>query len=65
MTDRVVLLPVDALDVTILVDNFVEILLPSTDVARRPPLVWEWSDVATFPRPGLSLDTYRLEVDKE
>jgi hypothetical protein len=39
MTDRVVLLPVDALDVTILVDNFVDILLPSTDVARRPPLV--------------------------
>jgi 7,8-dihydropterin-6-yl-methyl-4-(beta-D-ribofuranosyl)aminobenzene 5'-phosphate synthase len=44
MSDRVTLLPVDAVDITILVDNFIDILLPSTDLARRPPLIWDWSE---------------------
>src|SRR5437870_8382300 len=35
--------PVDAADVTILVDNAIDILVPDTDIARRPPWVWEWS----------------------
>jgi 7,8-dihydropterin-6-yl-methyl-4-(beta-D-ribofuranosyl)aminobenzene 5'-phosphate synthase len=44
MSDRVTLMPVDVADVTILVDNFVDILLPSSEVARRPPFVWDWSE---------------------
>ena len=44
MSATVTLIPVDAVDVTILVDNFIDILLPSTDVARRVPLVWNWSE---------------------
>jgi 7,8-dihydropterin-6-yl-methyl-4-(beta-D-ribofuranosyl)aminobenzene 5'-phosphate synthase len=44
MSDRVTLIPVDALDVTILVDNFIDILLPSTEVARRVPFIWNWSE---------------------
>lgn len=42
--DRVTLVPVDAADVTILVDNYLDILLPGTDTVRRPPLVWDWSE---------------------
>ncbi|HEX8771508.1 MAG TPA: MBL fold metallo-hydrolase [Acidimicrobiales bacterium] len=37
------LVPVDALDVTILVDNFVDINLPSTQVARRAIRHYDWS----------------------
>jgi 7,8-dihydropterin-6-yl-methyl-4-(beta-D-ribofuranosyl)aminobenzene 5'-phosphate synthase len=43
MAERVTLRPVDAADVTIVVDNAIDILLPSTDLVRRPALVWEWS----------------------
>ena len=35
--ERAALLPVDEVDVTILVDNVVDINLPGTDVALRPP----------------------------
>src|SRR4051794_18396427 len=38
------LVPVEVADVTVLVDTFVDILLPSTQLARRAPLVYEWSD---------------------
>src|SRR6266571_3219557 len=44
MSDRVTLLPIDIADVTILVDNFVDILLPGTEMVRRAPLVWDWSE---------------------
>lgn len=40
MTDRVNLRPVDSADVTIVVDNFSDALLPSTEIALRPRLVW-------------------------
>ncbi len=35
---------VDSVDVTILVDNTIDILLPSTDHVIRPPLTWDWSN---------------------
>ena len=44
MSEHVTLLPVDAADVTILVDNSLDILLPSDDVAQRAPLRYDWSD---------------------
>src|SRR4051794_33765327 len=44
MSDRVTLLPIDIADVTILVDNFVDILLPGTEMVQRAPVVWEWSE---------------------
>ena len=44
MNERVNLLPVDVADVTILVDNVVDILIPSTEVAQRAPLALNWSE---------------------
>jgi 7,8-dihydropterin-6-yl-methyl-4-(beta-D-ribofuranosyl)aminobenzene 5'-phosphate synthase len=44
MNDRVQLQSVDAVDVTILVDNSIDLLMPSTETARRPPLLWDWSE---------------------
>ena len=36
--------PVDVADVTVLVDTFVDVLLASTESARRAPLAYEWSE---------------------
>ena len=36
--------PVDSLDVTIVVDNAIDILLPSDERTKRPPLTWDWSE---------------------
>lgn len=44
MSERVTLLPVDAADVTILVDNAIDILLPDSGPAHRPPLAQNWSE---------------------
>ena len=44
MIEHVQLQSVDAVDVTILVDNSIDILLPSTETALRPPLLWDWSE---------------------
>jgi len=43
-SQQVTLLPVDVADVTVLVDNFLDILLPSDEVAHRAPLYYDWSD---------------------
>jgi hypothetical protein len=45
-TEQVSLEPVDAADVTILVDNAIDILAADTDVAKRQPLAYEWSRTA-------------------
>ncbi len=42
--EQVTLLPVDTADVTILVDNSLDILMPSTEIAQRAPLAYEWSE---------------------
>ncbi|MBM3949221.1 MAG: MBL fold metallo-hydrolase [SAR202 cluster bacterium] len=42
MTERVKLEPVDAVDITIVVDNTIDILAADTEVTKRPPLKWEW-----------------------
>jgi 7,8-dihydropterin-6-yl-methyl-4-(beta-D-ribofuranosyl)aminobenzene 5'-phosphate synthase len=44
MSEQISLLPVDSADVTILVDNFVDILLPGNEQAQRAPLHWNWSE---------------------
>lgn len=44
MSDRVTLEPVDLAEVTIVVDNSIDILVPSTDVAQRPPRRYDWSE---------------------
>jgi 7,8-dihydropterin-6-yl-methyl-4-(beta-D-ribofuranosyl)aminobenzene 5'-phosphate synthase len=44
VSDLVTLAPVSQVDVTILVDNSIDMLLPSAGVARRPPLAWDWSE---------------------
>ena len=36
--------PVDLIDLTILVDNAIDTLIPSTDLALRPPLPWDYFD---------------------
>ncbi len=43
-SQQVTLLPVDVADVTILVDNSLDILLPSDQVAQRAPLHYDWSE---------------------
>lgn len=43
MAEQVALQPIDAADVTILVDNSIDVLVPGTPLAQRPPWVWEWS----------------------
>jgi 7,8-dihydropterin-6-yl-methyl-4-(beta-D-ribofuranosyl)aminobenzene 5'-phosphate synthase len=42
--ENVNLKPVDMLDVTILVDNSIDTLIPSTQVAQRPALPWDYFD---------------------
>ena len=44
MTDRVTLEPVEAADVTIVVDNSLDILLPNERGAQRAPLHHDWSE---------------------
>ncbi len=44
MNEQIALQPVDAADVTIVVDNFVDILLPSTETVARPRLSHDWSE---------------------
>jgi 7,8-dihydropterin-6-yl-methyl-4-(beta-D-ribofuranosyl)aminobenzene 5'-phosphate synthase len=44
MTEQVHLLAVESVDVTILVDNSLDILMPNEREAQRPPLVWDWSE---------------------
>jgi 7,8-dihydropterin-6-yl-methyl-4-(beta-D-ribofuranosyl)aminobenzene 5'-phosphate synthase len=44
MNKRVNLLPVDVADITILLDNVIDILIPSTEVAQRAPLASNWSE---------------------
>ena len=41
MTERVSLRPVDAAEVTIVVDNSIDILMSGTEVVKRPPLAWD------------------------
>ena len=42
-SQQITLLPVDVADVTILVDNSLDILLPSDEVAHRAPMHYDWS----------------------
>jgi 7,8-dihydropterin-6-yl-methyl-4-(beta-D-ribofuranosyl)aminobenzene 5'-phosphate synthase len=44
MSTEVPLEPVDGVEITILVDNSVEILAPSTGLVSRPDLPWDWAD---------------------
>jgi 7,8-dihydropterin-6-yl-methyl-4-(beta-D-ribofuranosyl)aminobenzene 5'-phosphate synthase len=44
MAAQVALEPVDEADVTILVDNAIDILTANTEIARRPTLAYEWSE---------------------
>lgn len=44
MSDSITLLPIEAVDITILVDNFVDVLLPGTEMVQRAPLAWNWSE---------------------
>ena len=45
MSERVALHPVDAAEVTILVDNVMDALLPSTKMVRRAPMGWDSFEV--------------------
>ena len=44
MNQQIALDPVDTAEVTILVDNAIDILLSSTEIARRAPLPWDFFD---------------------
>jgi 7,8-dihydropterin-6-yl-methyl-4-(beta-D-ribofuranosyl)aminobenzene 5'-phosphate synthase len=58
MSERVSLEPVDAANVTVLVDNFIDALLPSGEVAQRPRVaydMWEQGRDQLIAEHGLSL----------
>jgi 7,8-dihydropterin-6-yl-methyl-4-(beta-D-ribofuranosyl)aminobenzene 5'-phosphate synthase len=58
MSERVSLEPVDAANVTVLVDNFIDALLPSSEVAQRPQVayeMWEREREQLIAEHGLSL----------
>jgi 7,8-dihydropterin-6-yl-methyl-4-(beta-D-ribofuranosyl)aminobenzene 5'-phosphate synthase len=58
MSERVSLEPVDAANVTTLVDNFIDALLPSGEVAQRPQVaydMWEREREQLIAEHGLSL----------
>ena len=42
--EQATLQPVDEADVTVVVDTFVDILLAGSEVARRAPLAYDWSE---------------------
>ncbi|WP_052887905.1 MBL fold metallo-hydrolase [Thermogemmatispora carboxidivorans] len=44
MSEQVTLMPVDSVDVTILVDNSVDVLLPGNEMVRRAPLAINWTE---------------------
>jgi 7,8-dihydropterin-6-yl-methyl-4-(beta-D-ribofuranosyl)aminobenzene 5'-phosphate synthase len=45
MSDNVTLAPVDAADVTILVDNYVDLLTAGNETAQRAPIMrGDWSE---------------------
>ena len=44
MSEKIALDPVDWVDVTIVVDNALDILAASTEVAQRQPPRWDWSE---------------------
>ena len=44
MTEQVALLPVDGVEVTIVMDNSIDVLAASSDVAIRPAWHYDWSD---------------------
>jgi 7,8-dihydropterin-6-yl-methyl-4-(beta-D-ribofuranosyl)aminobenzene 5'-phosphate synthase len=45
MSENVDLTPVDAVEVTVVMDNAIDILAAPTETALRPPWRWDWSDV--------------------
>ncbi len=58
MSDRISLQPVDAANVTVLVDNFIDALLPSSEVVQRPQVaydMWEREREQLIAEHGLSL----------
>lgn len=44
LNEQVILKPVDVIDVTVLVDNSIDTLLPKSETAFRPPLAWDYFD---------------------
>jgi 7,8-dihydropterin-6-yl-methyl-4-(beta-D-ribofuranosyl)aminobenzene 5'-phosphate synthase len=45
VSEKVDLSPVDGVEVTVVMDNAIDILAAPTDTALRPPWQWDWSDV--------------------
>ncbi len=45
MTEKVDLTPVDGVEVTVVMDNAIDILAAPTETALRPAWRWDWSDV--------------------
>ena len=45
MSESVELRPVDGVEVTVVMDNSIDILTASSEVARRPAWQWNWSEV--------------------
>ena len=50
MSEHVWLEPVDAVDVTILVDNSIDLLMLGSETVRRAPLAYDWSERGNLSR---------------
>lgn len=44
MSERVDLTPVDSVEVTVVMDNAIDILAAPTDLSHRPPWRWNWNE---------------------
>jgi 7,8-dihydropterin-6-yl-methyl-4-(beta-D-ribofuranosyl)aminobenzene 5'-phosphate synthase len=44
MAETVALVPVDGVEVTVVMDNSIDILAASTELARRPAWRWDWNE---------------------
>ncbi len=60
--DRISLEPVDQASVTVVIDNSVDVFLPTGPIARRPPRAWDPAPGILRAEHGLSL-LVRLETD--
>ncbi len=66
MIERVDLRPVDGVEVTVVMDNSIDILAASSEVAQRPALQRNWSEVDQLrAERGYSLRQQATRVAKE
>jgi hypothetical protein len=63
MSEKVELTPVAGVDVTVVMDNAIDILASPTESAFRPAWQWDWSDLEQLrAEHGYSLSVHGVET---